>query len=134
MESFVQFTQAIALLSASALCLYLIVTLIRLNATMASVQKDVSDVAKQLKPLLEHLTVVSEKLRSIATQIDEQVALARGSLESIRRVARNIEHFEERIQQRLEEPIHKVLSALGGIIAKVVSFFGARTTTGEAGQ
>lgn len=134
MESFIQFAQAIALLSAAALCMYLIVTLVRLNATLASVQRDVSDVAKQLKPLLEHLTVVSEKLRSIATQIDEQVSLARGSLESIRRMARNIEQFEERIQQRLEEPIHKVLSALGGIIAKVVSFFGARSTTGHAGQ
>jgi uncharacterized protein YoxC len=133
-ESFIQFAQAIALLSAAALCMYLIVTLVRLNATLASVQRDVSDVAKQLKPLLEHLTVVSEKLRSIATQIDEQVSLARGSLESIRRMARNIEQFEERIQQRLEEPIHKVLSAIGRIIAKVVSFFGARSTTGHAGQ
>ncbi|MCU0454013.1 MAG: hypothetical protein MUE68_10180 [Bacteroidetes bacterium] len=134
MESFIQFAQAIALLSAAALCLYLIVTLVRLNATMVSLQRDVAEVAKQLKPLLENLTVVSEKLKSITTQIDEQVALAKGSLESIRRMARNVEQFEERIQQRLEEPIHKVLSAIGGIIAKVVSFFGARTTTGHAGQ
>lgn len=134
MESFIQFAQAIALLSAAALCLYLIVTLVRLNATMVSVQRDVAEVAKHLKPLLENLTVVSEKLKSIATQIDEQVSLAKGSLESIRRMARNVEQFEERIQQRLEEPIHKVLSAVGGIIAKVVSFFGTRTTTGNAGQ
>jgi uncharacterized protein YoxC len=133
-ESLIQFAQAIALLSAAALCLYLIVTLVRLNATMVLVQRDISEVAKQIKPLLENLTVVAEKLKSIATQIDDQVALAKGSLESLRRMARNIEQFEERIQQRLEEPIHKVLSALGGIIAKVVSFFGARSTTGHAGQ
>ncbi len=134
MESFIQFAQALALLSASALCLYLIVTLVRLNATMVLVQRDVSEVAKQLKPLLENLAVVSEKLKSIATQIDDQVSLFKGSVESLRRIARNVEQFEERIQQRLEEPIHKVLSALGGIIAKVVSFFGARATTGNAGQ
>lgn len=133
MESFNQVAQAIALLSASALCLYLIVTLVRLNAAMISLQRDVSDVAKQLKPLLENLTVASEKLKSIATQIDDQVGLVKGSIESIRRMARNVEQFEERIQQRLEEPIQRVLTAIGGIIAKLVSFFGARSTTGNAG-
>lgn len=134
MESFIQFAQALALLSASALCIYLIVTLVRLNGTMASLQRDVSEVTKNLKPVLENLAVVSEKLKSIVTQVDEQVSIFKSSLDSVRRVARNIEEFEERLQQRLEEPIHRVLSLVGGIIAKVVSFLGARTTTGEAGS
>ena len=134
MESFIQFAQALALLRASALCLYLIVTLVRLNGTMASIQRDVSEVTRNLKPVLENLTVVSEKLKSIATQVDDQVSIFKGSLESVRRVARNIEEFEGRLQQRLEEPIHRVLSLVGGMIAKVVSFFGARTTTGHAGS
>lgn len=134
MESFIQFAQALALLSASALCIYLIVTLVRLNGTMASLQRDVSEVTRNLKPVLENLAVVSEKLKSIVTQVDDQVSIFKSSLDSVRRVARNIEEFEERLQQRLEEPIHRVLSLVGGIIAKAVSFLGARTTTGEAGS
>ena len=130
MESFVQIAQVLALLSASALCIYLIVSLVRLNGVLASLQKDVSEVTRGLKPVLENLAAVAEKLRSITTKVDEQANLFKGSIEAMRRVADNIEQFEVRIQQRLEEPVIRVMSIVGNMIQKLASLIGARSTTG----
>lgn len=133
MESFVQFAQALALLSASALCIYLIVSLVKLNGVLVSLQKDVAEVTKNLKPVLENLAVVSDKLKSITTKVDDQVNIFKGSLEAMRRVADNVEKFEARIQVHLEEPINRIAGLIGGIVQKVASIFGARPTAGQAG-
>ncbi len=132
MESFLSVAQLIALLSASALCIYLIVTLVRLSDVMTRIQQDVSDTAKNLRPVLEHLTVVAEKMRSISTQIDDQVNLFRGSMESMRRIADNIEQFEHRIQQQIEEPISQVLRMVGSILQRFIGMFGPRSTHNQA--
>ncbi|HAV22617.1 MAG: hypothetical protein A2X67_01760 [Ignavibacteria bacterium GWA2_55_11] len=132
-ESFVQFAQVLALLSASALCIYLIVSLVKLNDVLASLQRDVAEITRNLKPVLENLAAVAEKLRSITTKVDEQANLFKGSLETVRRVADNIEQFEVRIQERLEEPVTRVLAIVGGVIQKLASFVGIRSTTGQAG-
>lgn len=133
MENLVQFAQAVALFSASALCIYLIVSLVRLNKVLASIQKDVSEVAKGLTPVLSDLAVVAEKLKSITTKVDDQVNLFKGSLEAMRRVAENVEKFEARVQRHLEEPINRITSLVGGIVQKVATIFGARPTAGNAG-
>lgn len=128
MESFIQFAEAAALLSSAALCIYLIVTLVRLNDVMASLQRDVSETTKNLKPVLENLVVVSEKLKGIATKVDDQVSIFKGSLEAMRRVADNIEQFEARVQRQLEEPIARIASSVAGLVQKVITFFTNRAT------
>ncbi|MEK7748513.1 MAG: hypothetical protein AAB269_00485, partial [Bacteroidota bacterium] len=72
MESFLQVVQMIALVSASALCIYLIFTLVKLNDLLAMLHKDLGEITKNAKPVFENLQVVTEKMRSITTKIDEQ--------------------------------------------------------------
>ncbi len=127
METFVEVSKALALLSAAALCIYLIVVLIRVNALIQVLQRELADLNKNLKPILENLNTISEKVRQIATKVDDQVNMVHGVFVAFRRISDNIARFEERFQQMLEEPLMRVSSLFGNMISRITSMFGRRT-------
>lgn len=116
METVLAFAQLIALLSVSALCIYLIVVLTQFK-------KDVSEFNQRSKPVLENLSVITEKLKSAATKIDEQADIVKDSLESIKSVADSVVMFEQRVQEQLEGPIMQVASVIGSTISGITAFF-----------
>ncbi|HXG39272.1 MAG TPA: hypothetical protein VNL36_10935 [Bacteroidota bacterium] len=123
METLLDVAQLLALLCVSALCLYLIVVLARLKEVLTALQQNFTEFNQYAKPVLENLLFITEKFRSVATKIDEQVNIMKGSLESIKMAADNVVAFEQRVQQWLEEPIVRVTSALSGVINGVLSWF-----------
>ena len=116
METVLQFVQVIALISLTALCVYLIVIL-------SGLRRDLSDFVQRARPVLENLAFITEKLRSTAQKIDDHVDIVKSSLNSLKSVADNVLVLEERVQQRLEEPILQVASILGAIVSSVGIFF-----------
>ncbi len=124
METLIDIGKVLALFSAAALCVYLIVVLARLREVLALLQKDFSEMTRNLKPILENLNVATERLKSIAMKVDEQVLLFKSSLESFKSVADNVVDFERRVQERLEEPIIRVTSLIGGFVSRILSFLG----------
>jgi uncharacterized protein YoxC len=125
-ETLVEVSKVALLLSASTLCVYLIVVLVRVNKLIDVLQRELVDLNKNLKPILENLNVISEKLRQIASKIDDQVNMVHGVFVAFRRITDNITRFEEQFQRRLEEPLMRVSSLFGNIISKVASYFGNR--------
>jgi hypothetical protein len=115
-ETVLQIVQVIALISLTALCVYLIVILSRLR-------RDLSDFAQRSKPVLENLAFITEKLKSTAQKIDDHVDIVKSSLTSLKNVADNVLVLEERVQQRLEEPILQVASIIGAIVSSLGVFF-----------
>lgn len=105
----------IAFISLTALCIYLIVVLTRLR-------RDLADFAQRSKPVLENLAFITEKLRSTAQKIDDHVDIVKSSLTSFKNVADNVLMLEERVQQRIEEPIIQVASIIGTIVSSVGMF------------
>jgi hypothetical protein len=115
-ETVLQFVQLIALISLTALSIYLIVIL-------SGLRRDVSEFVQRTKPVLENLAFITEKLRSTAQKIDDHVDIVKGTLNSLKSVADNVLVLEERVQQRLEEPILQVASIIGTIVSSVGVFF-----------
>ena len=126
METLIQLTKILLLSSASALCIYLIVVLVRFNALMQVLQRELIDLNKNLKPILENLNAISEKLRSIANKVDEQVNMVQGAFVAFKRITENVIRFEERFQLLLEEPIMRVSALFSNVINRIVSMFGRR--------
>ena len=124
METLINIGKVLALFSAAGLCIYLIYVLSRLNGVLVLFQRDFAEIARSLKPILENLSIVADRLKSITTKVDEQVVLFKSSLESFKALADNIVNFEVRVQERLEEPIIRVTSLIGSFVGKILSFFG----------
>ncbi len=124
MESIRTVVETVALLSASALCLYLIVVLSRLKDLLTLLQKDLSEIGAKAKPVFENLQVITEKLKSVSGKIDDQVGLVKGSLESVKSAADNIVAFEQRIQESLEEPVLRLSSMVGAFVNRLAAYFG----------
>jgi uncharacterized protein YoxC len=130
-DEFIKLAQVVALLSASALCLYLIVVLVRLNKLMESVQRDLSEITRGLKPVLENLTAITDKIKSITDKINDQVDAFQTIFGTFRRIAENVIRFEERVQRRLEEPLFRVAGILGGLVNRIASFFGLSSSRAD---
>jgi uncharacterized protein YoxC len=126
-ETLIQFAIILALFSASALCIYLIVVLIRFKALLQVLQREFVDLNKNLKPILENLNAITDKLRLIAIKVDEQVNMVQGVFVAFKRITENVTRFEERFQQLLEEPLMRVSALFGNVINRVASMFGRRT-------
>ena len=127
METLIQLTKILALSCASALCIYLIVVLVRLNALLQVLQRELIDLNKNLKPILENLNAITDKLRLIAIKVDEQVNMVQGVFIAFKRITDNVTRFEERFQQILEEPLLRVSSLFSNVINRVISMFGQRS-------
>jgi len=115
-ETVLQFVQLIALISLTALSIYLMVIL-------TGLRREVSEFVQRAKPVLENLAFITEKLKSTAQKIDDHVDIVKSSLNSLKSVADNVLVLEERVQQRLEEPILQVASIIGAIVSSVGVFF-----------
>ena len=109
--------------SASALCIYLIIVLVRFKVFLQVLQIELIDLNKNLKPILENLNVVTDKLRLITTKVEDQVDIIHGVFLAFRRITENITRLEERFQLRLEEPLMLVGAVFGNIINRVASLF-----------
>jgi len=116
--------ETVALLSATALCIYLIVVLARLKEVLILIQKDLSEIGAKAKPVFENLQVITEKLKSVSGKIDDQIGLVGGSLESVKNAADNIVAFEQRIQDSLEEPVLRLSTMVAAFVNRIASYFG----------
>jgi uncharacterized protein YoxC len=126
-ETLIRLTIILALSSASALCIYLIVVLVRFNALLQVLQRELVDLNKNLKPILENLNAITDKLRLIAIKVDEQVNMVQGVFIAFKRITENVARFEERFQYLLEEPLMRVSALFGNVINRVVSLLGRRS-------
>jgi uncharacterized protein YoxC len=126
-ETLIQLTKILALSSFSALCIYLIVVLVRFNALLQILQRELVDLNRSLRPILENLNVITEKIRQIATKVDEQVNMVQGVFIAFKRITDNVTRFEERFQQMLEEPLMRVSALFGNVLNRIMSMFGQRS-------
>jgi uncharacterized protein YoxC len=122
-ETLTEILTVVLLSCASILCIYLVVVLVRFKAFMQVLQVELVDLNKNLKPILENLNAVTDKLRLLVTKVEDQVDMVHGVFLAFRRITENVTRLEEQFQQRLEEPLMRVGAMFGNIINRVTSLF-----------
>jgi uncharacterized protein YoxC len=125
-ETLIEIAKVLALLSASGLCIYLIVVLVRFNTLLQVLQHELVDLNRSLRPVLDNVNAIAEHLRSISSKVEDQVSMVHGLFVAFKRVSDNVLQFEERFQRRLEEPLLRVSSLFSNVINRVISFFNRR--------
>lgn len=121
MDTVLQISQLIALVCVSILSIYIIMVLAHFKNVLTGIQRDLSELREMAKPVFENLAGITDKLRSIATKIDDQVELVKGSLQSVKQVADGVVSFERKVQETLEEPILRVATLIAGIVNSIAA-------------
>ena len=111
--------QIVALLSVSAVCIYVIVVLIRVREVLNSFEKDMKEVTSRAIPVLENMEYISHRVRNITETIDDQVMIVQQSIGSMKEMADNIVALERKVQERVEGPI---LDTIGFVAAVLKGF------------
>lgn len=124
METLRSVVELVALISVSALCIYLIIVLVRTREVLTVMKKDLEDLGEKAGPVLDNLSVITEHLKSVSEKVDDQVGLVKGSLESVKQAADNFVSLEQRLQDSFEEPMLRLSSMLNAIVNRVAGFFG----------
>jgi uncharacterized protein YoxC len=115
--------QIIALLSLSALCIYMILVLLRLRDVVTNLEKDVKEITTRAIPVLENMEYITTRVKSITDNIDDQVAAVRESIGSIKAIADNVVDLERRVQERIEGPILEAVGFVSALFKGVRTFF-----------
>jgi uncharacterized protein YoxC len=123
-SSFVLMTaQIIALVCVSAVCIYLIIVLLRLKEVLTSFETDLKDVTARTLPVLENMEYITSRVRNITESIDDQVTIVQESIGSMKEMADNIVALERRVQERVEGPILDTLGFVAAVLKGVRTFF-----------
>jgi uncharacterized protein YoxC len=115
MESVLVIAQILALLCLSALCVYLIVVLIRLRDVLSGFEKDMKELTARAVPVLDNMEYITGRVRGITDSIDDQLTSVRESLASVRSIAENVMAFERRVQESVEGPILEGVAVIAGV-------------------
>ena len=122
MEQALVVAQIIALLCLSALCVYMIIVLLRVRDIMSNVERDVKDIANRTLPVLENMEYITSRVKSITENVDDQVNIVRDSITSVKHIAENVVELERRVQERLEGPILETVALVSAVFKGVRTF------------
>ena len=114
--------QIIALLCLSALCVYMIVVLVRVRDVLGNVEKDVRDITNRALPVLDNMEYITARVKGITDSIDDQVVAVRDSIASVKQVAENVVEMERRVQERMEGPILETVALVSAVFKGVRTF------------
>ena len=105
MDTLLVIAQILALLCLSALCVYLIIVLLRVRDVLFSVERDLKEMTSKALPVLDNIEFITGRVKSISENIDDQVMMVRDSISSVKQVAENVVELERKVQERIEGPI-----------------------------
>jgi uncharacterized protein YoxC len=121
-ETFLVIAQILALVCVSALCVYLILVLLRVRDMLTNVEKDLKEVTSRVLPVLDNLEFITTRVKSIVENVDDQVMIIRESMGSVREVAENIVALERKVQERIEGPILDTVAFVAALFKGVRTF------------
>lgn len=123
MELVLVIAQIVALLCLSALCIYMIVVLLRVREILGNMEKDVRDITSRALPVLDNMEYITARVKGITDSIDDQVVAVRDSIASVKQVAENVVEMERKVQERIEGPILETVAIVSAVFKGVRTFF-----------
>jgi uncharacterized protein YoxC len=122
METALLVAQLLALVAVTAVCVFLIMVLIRVKDMLTNIERDIKAVTERTMPVLENIDYISSRVKNITDNVDDQVMMVRESMGSIREIADNVVALERRVQDRLEGPILDTVAFVAALFKGVRTF------------
>jgi archaellum component FlaC len=112
----IQILTIVLIVSASALCIALILYLNKFVKSVQSINKNINELSANLKPLIHSATELSEHLNKISSEAKDQLRISRSILGDFRERADKLLSIENKIRSGVEDavmPLFKNLNAVG---------------------
>lgn len=117
--------EIILLISASALCIYLILFLKDMTKSISEIQTDIHRIADQINPLLESLQSLSKSVIVVSDEVKSQLTKTKWIIDEVKSKVESIMNFERKVMEKVDSPIQNMLSNLNAIKRGVTTFFEA---------
>jgi uncharacterized protein YoxC len=122
METLRLVLEIVALSAVSVVSVYLIVVLIRVRSILDVVEHNMKEINSKAIPVLDNLEFITDKFKTIAETISEQVDGIQHTMSSLKEVADDIVAFERQVQERIEHPVMEVATTIAAIFRGIQSF------------
>lgn len=122
METLVNISQIIFFLSISVLCIFLVIYVGKIVVSISNLEKNVSELKNKLEPLLDRITVLSDKSEKILNDISVKSLMLQNTVANVRQISIDLLEFERTIKDAIEKPISMVINAIMGIITGLKIF------------
>jgi uncharacterized protein YoxC len=113
----------ILLLSASFLCIALIIYLNRITQSFKEIENDIRDISLQIKPLIASATNLSEKLNQISQEAKAQLNIVKDIVSEVKNRVDKILEFEEKFRKGFEVPLNDITKNLSAVVNGVKVFW-----------
>jgi uncharacterized protein YoxC len=111
------------LLSASGLCIALILYLNRITSSIKQMQSDIQDLSSEIKPFIASTTKLSEKLSLLSDQAREPIETVKEIVTDVRDRVDNILELEEKLRGGFEGSVSGLIKNLSALANGVSTFW-----------
>lgn len=111
----------VLILAASALCIYLIISLKKMNNSIEILQKDLHELSEKTIPVVENLTVITERAARITGEAEDYWSSLTESIEGIKT---KISHFGKNSgRDKTNRPVEDFIRNLRAIFMGISAFW-----------
>jgi len=100
-----------------------VAALLRIRKLAMEAEKLVETVRMNIPPLVHDLTKITGDIRSISHTLERQAPKLGDTVEALRMTARDVQHFERMIRERIERPVLDLTALVSGVARGVVTFW-----------
>ena len=115
----------ILLISASLLCIALVVFLSRISKTVKEIEVEIKDLTMEMKPLIASATNLSEKLNQLSESADDQLMVTRNIVSKVNNRVDTILDLEEKVRRGFEGPVLDFIKGFSAIANGISAFWNA---------
>ncbi len=105
----------IALITASALFIALIIGLKKIIQSVSMLQRDVNDLTTSIKPLIDSIQILTNNLNKVTEETKSQLEVSKSVVNDVRYRVNTILEFEEKVRDGVENVVMPFVNSLNAI-------------------
>ncbi|GMU85505.1 MAG: hypothetical protein AMXMBFR48_07470 [Ignavibacteriales bacterium] len=123
MESIISLAQLLLLLSASALCIAIIVYIGRITRKIEEMQSDIKKISEQVSPLVDSLQLISRSVAELTEKLNKQVSDVEWIVSEIKDKIESVKNFSSFFRTGIEDRMKSLVGTLGFVKDKMQHLF-----------
>ncbi|NUN07668.1 MAG: DUF948 domain-containing protein [Ignavibacteriaceae bacterium] len=119
----IEIMEVILLISASALCIFLIYFLYQLTGSIRLIQQEIQAITAQVGPLVDSIKSLSVSVNELTKDLRQQISKINWIVDEIKSKIELLQNIESKVVKGVEAPVSTLMSNLNALKAGLAAFF-----------